>query len=84
MTDHLKDELARLKAERTKFSKLAAKRRSDAVDLRRRGDPIGALRASSRASEYRLACGRLDAEISVVKDSLTARTCKKSLQVEPS
>lgn len=84
MPDHLKDELARLRHERTHLSKLATQRRSDAADLRRRGDPIGALKAESRAGEYRLARNRIDAQIAVIKESLTARTCKKSLQVQQS
>lgn len=81
MPDYLKDELARLRHERADLSKRATKRRADAVDMRRRGDPIGALKASSRASEYRLARNQIDAQIAVVKESLTARTCKKTLQV---
>lgn len=67
MTYHLKDELARLRHERADLSKRAAKRREDAIDLRRRGDPVGALKADSRAGEYRLARNRIDARDAYLK-----------------
>lgn len=43
----------RLRAERDDFAKLAADRRRDAIDFRKRGRLLDALNADIRAREYR-------------------------------
>lgn len=61
------DEVARVRFERDRFKTLAAQRRKDAIECRKRRDWIGALRADDRASEYRGYRDQFTAEIAKIR-----------------
>lgn len=62
-----KDILARLRFERAKFSKLAATKRQEAIELRKHRQWLQALLADDRAAEYRNSRDQRKAEIAHIK-----------------
>lgn len=62
-----KETLARLRFERAKFAKMAADRRRDAIELRKKRRWLDALIADGRASEYRKSRDQWDCEIKKIR-----------------
>lgn len=80
MSNAIKDEIARLRAEKKHFLKLAAQARETARDLSAapigRKDPIARLRAKDREAEYRASARRCDGRIAEWKAQLGITSTK--------
>lgn len=63
-----RDEVARLRAERDAFSKRAAAKRAEAIELRKRRDFLAALIADGRAREYRESRDKLISQIAQARE----------------
>ena len=68
-----KDTLARLRYERGQYQASAKQRRKDAAECKRRYDPVGALVAQDRETEYRRTAKQLSAEIDRIRISYRLR-----------
>ena len=62
-----KDTLARLRFERAKFAKMAAERRREAIELRKKRRWLDAMFADDRASEYRKSRDQWSDEIARIR-----------------
>jgi hypothetical protein len=80
MDDNWKDRIAQLRVSRDKFAMMAAERRRDAIELRKKRRWLDALQADGQAAEYRETRDRYSEDLRLAKAQLVRNPYKSSSQ----